>query len=69
VDRDRPHLAPDPDPWSTLVYAARGSDVTLTMVDGEVLSERSKLIQIDHAEVVSAARAAAKELNRRAAGG
>ena len=37
VDRDRPHLAPDPDPWSTLVYAARGTDVRLTMVDGEVL--------------------------------
>jgi cytosine/adenosine deaminase-related metal-dependent hydrolase len=27
VDRDRPHLAPGPDPYSTLVYAARGSDV------------------------------------------
>ena len=24
VDRDRPHLAPDADPWSTLAYAARG---------------------------------------------
>ena len=37
VERDRPHLAPDADPWSTLVYAARGTDVRLTMVDGEVL--------------------------------
>ena len=37
VDRDRPHLAPGPDPYSTLVYAARGSDVRTTIVDGEVL--------------------------------
>ena len=27
VDLDRPHLAPGPDPYSTLVYAARGTDV------------------------------------------
>jgi hypothetical protein len=25
----------DPDPWSTLVYATRGTDVRLTMVDGQ----------------------------------
>ena len=37
VDRDRPHLAPGPDPYSTLVYAARGSDVRTTIVDGEIL--------------------------------
>ncbi len=37
VDRDRPHLAPGPDPYSTLVYAARGSDVRTTIVDGHVL--------------------------------
>ena len=37
VDRDRPHLAPGPDPYSTLVYAARGTDVRTTIVDGEVL--------------------------------
>ena len=32
-----PRLAPGPDPYSTLVYAARGSDVRTTIVDGEVL--------------------------------
>jgi cytosine/adenosine deaminase-related metal-dependent hydrolase len=37
VDRDRPHLAPGPDPYSTLVYAARGPDVRTTIVDGTVL--------------------------------
>src|SRR5262245_43441076 len=37
IDRDRPHVAPDSDPWSTIVYGSRGTDVRLTMVDGEVL--------------------------------
>ena len=32
-----PHLAPAPDPWSTIVYAARGTDVRTVVVDGEVL--------------------------------
>src|SRR6476660_5330082 len=27
IDRDRPHLAPDRDVWSTLAFAARGTDV------------------------------------------
>ena len=47
VDRDRPHLAPDRDPWSTLAYAARGTDVRLTMVDGEVLVDRFALTQLE----------------------
>ena len=34
---------PDADPWSTLVYAARGTDVRMTMVDGEVLVRRVSL--------------------------
>ena len=35
--RRRPHLALGPDPYSTLVYAARGTDVRTTIVDGDVL--------------------------------
>ena len=67
VERDRPHLAPDRDPWSTLAYAARGSDVRLTMVDGEVLVDRFALVQLDAAAVAADARSAAAELGRRAA--
>ena len=35
--RDRAAPGAGRDPWSTLVYARRGTDVRLTMVDGEVL--------------------------------
>ena len=57
VDRDRPHLAPGPDPYSTLVYAARGSDVRTTIVDGEVLVDDFVPLRVDRAQVVAEARA------------
>lgn len=66
VDRDRPHLAPGPDPYSTLVYAARGSDVRTTMVDGEVLVDGFAPLRVDRAEVAVASRAAARDLASRA---
>jgi 5-methylthioadenosine/S-adenosylhomocysteine deaminase len=66
VDRDRPHLAPGTDPWSTLVYAARGTDVRLVMVDGEILVQDFALRRMDEAEVASTARTAAAELMARA---
>ena len=65
VDRDRPHLAPGPDPYSTLVYAARGSDVRTTVVDGEVLVSDFLPVRVDRAEVVAQARAAASALAAR----
>src|SRR5215210_2490888 len=67
VDRRRPHLAPDADPWSTLVYAARATDVRLTMVDGEILTRDFALLKLDGLEIASQARAAAAELVSRAA--
>ena len=66
VERDRPHLAPDRDPWSTLVYAARGSDVRLTMVDGTVLVDRFRLLELDALAIAADARSAARELSARA---
>jgi len=62
VDRDRPHLAPCPDPYSTLVYAVRGSDVRWTIVDGEVLVDDFAPVRVDRAQLAAAARAAAREL-------
>jgi 5-methylthioadenosine/S-adenosylhomocysteine deaminase len=66
VDRDRPHLAPGPDPYSTLVYAARGSDVRTTIVDGDVLVDDFTPVRVDRADVAASARAAAHELATRA---
>ena len=66
VDRDRLHLAPDADPWSTLVYAARGTDVRHTLVDGVPLVRDFVPTRFDPREVTAAARAATAELVRRA---
>jgi 5-methylthioadenosine/S-adenosylhomocysteine deaminase len=66
VDRDRPHLAPDADPWSTLVYATRGTDVHLTVVDGEVIVRDGALLRHDIRAITSDARAQAGVLAARA---
>jgi 5-methylthioadenosine/S-adenosylhomocysteine deaminase len=66
VDRDRPHLAPGPDPYSSLVYAARGSDVRATIVDGELLVDEFAPLRADRAEVSRDARDAARTLIDRA---
>jgi 5-methylthioadenosine/S-adenosylhomocysteine deaminase len=65
VDRNGLHLAPDRDPWSTLAYAARGSDVRLTMIDGEVLVENFALTGLDPCEIAADAKRAAAELMSR----
>jgi 5-methylthioadenosine/S-adenosylhomocysteine deaminase len=66
VDRSRPGLAPDRDVWSTLVFAASGRDVRMTMVDGNVLVQNFELTQLDLKEIVVAARQAAAALYSRA---
>ena len=62
VERDRPHLAPDPDVWSTLVYAARGTDVRLAMVDGQVLVRDFALVNEEVRAILADARTAAATL-------
>jgi cytosine/adenosine deaminase-related metal-dependent hydrolase len=62
VDRDRPHLVPGEDPYSTLAYAARGSDVTTTLVDGEVVVEHGRPVRLDREAIVAEARQAARAL-------
>ena len=66
IDRAAPHLTPSPDPWSTIVYAARGTDVRSVVVDGELLVHDFALTRMDAIEVSRSARAAAVELAGRA---
>jgi 5-methylthioadenosine/S-adenosylhomocysteine deaminase len=66
VDRERLHLSPDRDPYSTLVYAARGSDVRTTIVGGDVLVEEFAPTRVDVKEIAAEAKAAARALAARA---
>ncbi|HOQ60575.1 MAG TPA: 5'-deoxyadenosine deaminase [Vicinamibacterales bacterium] len=66
VPLDRPHLLPGGDPYSTLVYAARPTDVRATIVDGEVLVRDFQPTGLDPEAIVAEARAAARDLRSRA---
>lgn len=67
IDRDRPHLASSPDPYTTVVYSARPSDVRTTIVDGDVVVDDFRLLTADVAEVGREATAEARALAARAA--
>lgn len=59
VDAEQPHVLPCLDPAANLVYAAQGSDVRLTMVDGKVLYRDGVYTTLDKEKIMAeAARAA-----------
>jgi 5-methylthioadenosine/S-adenosylhomocysteine deaminase len=66
VDREAPHLAPGADPWSMLVYAARGTDVRTTIVDGAVLVDEGIVMRLEGPAVAAEARRGARLLLGRA---
>jgi 5-methylthioadenosine/S-adenosylhomocysteine deaminase len=68
VDVGGPHLTPLPeDPYTTLVHAARPTDVRLTMVAGRVLYRDGAWTTLDAARARADAAAEARGLARRAA--
>jgi 5-methylthioadenosine/S-adenosylhomocysteine deaminase len=66
IGRDRPHLTPGADPFSTIVYAGRPEDVRMTLVDGEILVKDGRATRLDADEIVRDARREARALAMRA---
>lgn len=64
INMDAPHLIPSFDPLSTLLYAAQGSDVCMTMADGKILYENGEYKTIDAERVRFEVDAALKRLYR-----
>jgi len=62
VDTRAPHMVPMYNPYSQLVYAARGSDVTTTIVNGRVLMENRKLLTLDVDKIMDDVRTLAKDI-------
>jgi 5-methylthioadenosine/S-adenosylhomocysteine deaminase len=60
------HQQPGRDPYSTVVYASRPSDVRATIVDGEIVARDGQLSWADKHDVASDAAAAARQLVARA---
>lgn len=62
VDGDAPNLVPRYDPYSHLVYAARGDDVILNMVGGRALYRDGRYQTLDADRIRIAARRAAERV-------
>ncbi|MGD8881125.1 MAG: amidohydrolase [Desulfobacterales bacterium] len=52
IDTNKPHLTPMYNPVSHLVYAAMGSDVNTTIINGTVVMEDRKLMSLDLKKVL-----------------
>ncbi len=62
LDMKKPHLIPLYDCYSQLVYAAKGSDVVTTIVDGNVLVEHGETVHRDVEELYYQAGEIAKKI-------
>jgi 5-methylthioadenosine/S-adenosylhomocysteine deaminase len=56
VDTDKPHLTPMYNPFSHLVYAARGNDVSHAVINGQLVMAHRKLLTLDLEDVMKQAR-------------
>ena len=56
LDLDQPHLTPVYHPVSHLVYAARGSDVTDSVIGGRLVMEKRRLLTLDEPAILARAR-------------
>jgi 5-methylthioadenosine/S-adenosylhomocysteine deaminase len=56
IDTDAPHLCPLYDPYSALVYAARGSDVRDVFIDGVPALRNRRFTRLEPAEVMERVR-------------
>ena len=66
VDASSHRLAPSPDAFSAIVYAAQASDVRMTMVGGAVVVKDGSPVHLDAGEIAALARSEAAALARRA---
>lgn len=62
VDTNRPHLTPMYNPVSHLVYAAIGSDVTTSIIDGTVVMENRTIKKMDIEAVMDDVNKIAREI-------
>ncbi|UCH19398.1 MAG: amidohydrolase family protein, partial [Deltaproteobacteria bacterium] len=64
IDTKKPHLTPMYNPISHLVYAARGGDVTTSIINGTPVMEDSRLLSLDLAKVMGDVKKIAQEIRR-----
>ena len=62
LDARKPHLVPLYNPYSHLVYSARGHDVTHSIINGRLVLENRRLLSLDLAEVLKRAKEKAQRV-------
>lgn len=62
IDLQRPHLTPQHDLVAHLVYAAQPSDITMVMVNGQILLEDGQLTTLDEEKILYQAQQRAMHL-------
>ena len=62
LDLEKPHLVPNLDTTALLVYSAQGSDVVMTMVDGQILYENGEFLTLDKERIFSETQEMVKKL-------
>jgi len=62
IDINKPHLVPLYNPYSNLVYSAKGSDVSHTIINGRLIMAERRLLTMDMDDVIKKAVAKSKEI-------
>ena len=62
IDLDKPHLYPCLDAAGLITYAAQGSDVCMTMVNGKILYENGEYLTLDREKIMAEAKCAVARL-------
>jgi len=67
LDTRKPHLTPMYNPVSHLVYAARGSDVLTSVINGRLIMEERKLLSLDISKIAGKVMRIAKDIGKKKA--
>lgn len=62
LDTDKPHLTPMYNPFSHVVYAARGNDVSHSIIHGRLVMEDRRLLTMDLQEVMEKSREKSRDV-------
>lgn len=65
IDSHKPHLTPMYNPTSHMVYAARGSDVSTSIINGQILMNGRKLQSMELEKVMQDVNRIAEEIKRK----
>ena len=62
IKNDKLHLCPENDVCANIVYSANGSDVESVMIDGKIIMQNRKMINLDEKQVMRQVKKIAKRL-------